>query len=48
MAELGMGLIWMVGLEFGFFFFFFFFCCCDAVILADDGSIWVDQRWRKR
>ena len=35
MAELGMGLIWMVGLEFGFFFFFF--GCCDAVILADDG-----------
>ena len=27
---------------------FYFFCCCDAVILADDGSIWVDQRWRKR
>ena len=33
----------------GFFFFFFFFpFCCDAVILADDGLIWVDKRWWKR
>ena len=44
MAELGMSLIWMVGLEFWFFWvlcFFFFFLCCDAMILTDDGLIWV-------
>ena len=27
---------------------FFFFFLGDAVILANDGLIWVDQRWRKR
>ena len=25
----------------GSMFFFFFFLCCDAMILADDGLIWV-------
>ena len=36
-------------IDLGFFFFLFFFpFCCDAVILADDGLIWVDKRWWKR
>ena len=48
MAELGMSLIWMVGLEFWFFWVLRFFSLslslslyCDAMILTNDRLIWV-------